>query len=77
MTSIVTADLDGNGSEDLVVNVPGFGVWSYRHGAGWSFIHPFAAKRLAAGNLDNNNLADLVIDFGATYGVWVLLNGIV
>ena len=43
-------------------------------GATWSPIHAFAAKRLAAGDLDGNGQSDLVIDFGASFGVWVFSN---
>ena len=72
VSSIVTADLDGNGRDDLVMNFPGYGVWGYLNGATWIQIHGTGATRLAAGDLDGNGMSDLVVDFGATYGVWVL-----
>ena len=71
---LVTADLDANGSKDLIMNFPGFGLWSYRIGVGWSQVNTRDATRLAAGDLDGNGVSDLVIDFGAGVGVWVLKN---
>ena len=35
ISAIVTADLDGNGRDDLVMNFPGYGVWGYLNGASW------------------------------------------
>ena len=32
VTSIITTDLDGTGRDDLVMNFPRYGVWSYLNG---------------------------------------------
>jgi hypothetical protein len=45
------------------------------NGTTWIPIHPFEAKHLAAGDLDGNGVADLVIDFGPAWGVWLRSNG--
>ena len=71
---MIATDLDGNGTDDLVVNFPTYGVWAYMNGTSWVQIHTRQAKRMAAGNLDGNARLDLVIDFGPGVGVWVLSN---
>ena len=38
----------------------------------WAQVNSRNATRLAAGDLDGNGVSDLVIDFGASVGVWVL-----
>jgi hypothetical protein len=73
-TSLLTADLDGNGLDDVVIQFAGFGIWAYMNQATWAPLHAFAAAHVAAGNLDGNGLADLVIDFGTGLGIWTLRN---
>ena len=37
-------------------------------------IHPLTPEAMAATDLDGNGRDDLVIDFGAPFGVWVYMN---
>ena len=71
----MVADLDGNGSKRRRHELPGLRRVELSNGTTWSQVHPFDATRLAAGDLDGNGVSDLVIDFGASFGVWVLHNG--
>ena len=40
----------------------------------WSSLHGLSASHIAAGHLDANAKADLVIDFGAGVGIWTFRN---
>ena len=65
---MTTGDLDGNGQDDAVIDLTGYGVWAW-YGASWSWLDRREAKALTAANLDGNGRSDLVIDFGAP-GLW-------
>lgn len=41
----------------------------------WALVRPLAPTHVAAGDLDGNGRADLVIDFGAGIGIWTFRNG--
>ena len=47
VSTMTTADIDGNGKQDLIVTFPGYGVWDYANGTTWSLIHPFDARRMS------------------------------
>ena len=40
----------------------------------WSQLHPLNAESFATGDFDGNGLDDLVVDFGATSGLWLWMN---
>jgi hypothetical protein len=67
---MTTADLDGNGQQDLILTFPGYGVWEYANGTTWSLIHPLDAQRIAAGHYTGSFFSELVIDFGPGIGLW-------
>jgi hypothetical protein len=76
--TIVAANLDGLGFDEIILEFPGDGLWR----AYWNQVtdaqmfrlHPFPAAHIAAGDVDGNKKADLVIDFGPAYGVWLFRN---
>ena len=47
VTSMIIADLDGNGRSDVVVDFPGYGVWGYLNGTTW--VADPCVRREAAG----------------------------
>ena len=75
---MTTADLDGNGKDELITYSDGKGDISVRYdGDTWSnlnIINPATPnvipEAIVAADLDGNNKDDLVIDFGST-GIWV------
>jgi hypothetical protein len=70
----VTADLDGNGRDDVVFDFPGYGLWVYTDSGTWALLHSLSASHIAAGHVDANAKTDLVIDFGLGVGIWVYRN---
>ena len=75
-TTIVTADLDSNGRDEIVFDFPGYGLWVYSDSGTWRMLNSLSASHMAAGHLDANAKADLVIDFGAGIGIWVYRNNV-
>jgi hypothetical protein len=64
---------------------PAQGIWAFKSLAVWQLIHSFSPESavspslsggsaMVTGDLDGNGLDDLVVDFGATYDVWVWTN---
>ena len=59
---------------DVAVNFgAGTGTWLLGK-TGWSLIHPLGPESVTAADVDGNGLDDVVVDFGAAYGVWLWLN---
>ncbi len=71
-SSFLTLDLDPAGME-LVVDFPGFGLWTYAGGS-WAPLHSLDVTSMIATDLDGNGTDDLVVNF-PTYGVWAYMNG--
>jgi hypothetical protein len=71
---MLTADLNGNGRDEVLIAFAGYGLWAYRDGATWSQIHGTMPVRVVEGHLDTGNREDPVIDFGAGLGVWTYRN---
>ncbi|MFH1999492.1 MAG: hypothetical protein ABIK28_07425 [Planctomycetota bacterium] len=77
---LVTADLDGNGVDEVVIDFgPGSGIWVwYQQGApddsGWAHLHHTSSVWMVAGDLDGMESDELIIDFGLGSGIWVLFN---
>ena len=46
---IVTADLDGNGRDEVILNIPGFGIWVLYNNTSWTQLHSLSASVMAAG----------------------------
>ena len=46
---LLTADLDGNGAHDVVVEFPGLGLWSYVNLTTWAPVHSLSPTHVAAG----------------------------
>jgi hypothetical protein len=62
--------------DEVVANFPGYGLWVYHDlTATWELLHAFDAAILAAGDLDGTGPDEVIVDFGAPYGLWILVNG--
>jgi len=68
---MVTVDLNGDGTDELVAAFPGFGFYAYDSANGWQLINTVIPEFIAA---CGNRVA---CDFGATFGLWYwsLANG--
>jgi hypothetical protein len=65
-SSVLAADLDGNGLDEVIANFPGYGVYAYHdNSASWAPLHNFDATILAAGDLDGTGRDEVIVDFGA------------
>lgn len=73
---IVTGDLDGTATDELIVDFgPSYGVWVRWNGATWSQLNPASPINMAVGDIDNNGRADAIINF-PNAGVWAYMHGI-
>jgi probable HAF family extracellular repeat protein len=68
-----TADLDGNGLDDLVVDFGAYGVYAWMNQAAWMFVHPANPTQMSSGDFDGNGQDDVVFDFPG-HGLWRLDN---
>jgi probable HAF family extracellular repeat protein len=72
VSHLISANLDGAGTEELIADFPGFGLWKYADGA-WSQLHTLDVTTMITTDLDGNGHADLVVNF-PVHGIWVYLN---
>jgi hypothetical protein len=49
-------------------------LWVYRNNSTWTLLHPLSPAHLAAGDIDGNGRADLVMDFRAPFYLWTFRN---
>jgi hypothetical protein len=73
---MVTADLDGNGEDDLIVDFgPPYGIYVWKNDAEWVPLHWYSPQTImVVGDLDGNGQDDLVVDFGPPYGIYAWKN---
>lgn len=64
----------GAGKDEVVLSIPGAGIWVYQNDASWFLMHPSAAAALLVGDLGGNQQADFIIHFAGA-GVWTFRNG--
>jgi hypothetical protein len=50
-TVLQIANIDGTGTDDLIVHFAGYGVWSYRNLATWAPLNPGTPTVLRSGGL--------------------------
>ncbi len=72
---IVSADLEGNGKTDVVINFgPPKGLWALMNNQTWVKLHGLSPINIAASDLDGNGKADLSVSFGKDLGLWAWMN---
>ena len=71
--NIVTGDLDGNGTDEVIVDFGPQGIWIYYNRSNWVLRHLSTANRMAVGDLDGNGKAELLVDFQG-FGIWAWTN---
>ena len=72
---MASADLDGNGVSDLVMDFgPGVGLWARENGTTWEQLHGGTTENIVGGDLDGDGLDEVIADFGAG-GVWNYQDG--
>jgi len=73
---ILTADIDGNGEEDLVVNFGDpYGIWIHYNASSWVHLNSLAPESVIIGNLDGDEGSDIIFDFGSPHGIWIYYGG--
>ncbi|NQU73513.1 MAG: Ig-like domain-containing protein [Candidatus Omnitrophica bacterium] len=73
---ILTADIDGNSEEDLVVNFGDpYGIWIYYNASSWVHLNALTPESVLIGNLDGDEGSDIIFDFGSPHGIWVYYGG--
>jgi hypothetical protein len=65
-SQMVTVDLNGDGTDELVAAFPGYGLYTYDSTNGWQLINTLIPEFMGAGR--NNRIA---CDYGAAYGLWL------
>jgi hypothetical protein len=50
--NILTADLDGNGTAEVIVSFGAAGLWRYVNNAGWIQLHAVSPGAIAAGHIN-------------------------
>jgi hypothetical protein len=72
--SLVTGDLDGNGTDEVVIDFGDpYGVWVWLNNSSWEQLHEASPNHMTTGDLDNNGLDDIILDF-AEAGIWIRYN---
>ena len=68
---IKTGDFDGNGQDDIVMNIPGQGIWTRLNNNAWSQLHIFNTSATTIGDIDGDaqHRKDIIATFPG-YGVW-------
>jgi len=64
-TVLEIANIDGTGTDDLIVHFAGYGIWSYRNHSTWAPLNPGTPTAVRSGDIDGNGLADLLMTFGS------------
>jgi hypothetical protein len=70
--SHIAADLDGNGSDEVVSDLATLGLWYWNHTT-WLQLTPVEPEGLAAADVDGDGADEIAADFGSM-GLW-LWNG--
>ncbi|OAD20687.1 Na-Ca exchanger/integrin-beta4 domain protein [Candidatus Thiomargarita nelsonii] len=73
-SAILTITDNDTLKNDLIVDFGAGGISAYLNNNTWTNVHTISAETLVTGNLDGNGQDDIIIDFGATYGIWVRMN---
>lgn len=67
---VVAADLNGNGTKDVVVDFGAVGLWVFKFDdSTWVQLNPSSPNHMAAGDLDGDGIDELVLDF-QNAGIW-------
>lgn len=69
---MATGDLDGDGRDELILDLGADGLWSNSLGAPWEQLSEQSGEGLITGDLDGDGRDELVVDFGADSGLWSL-----
>ena len=71
MKHLAAGDLDGRGSDDLVIDFgPPYGLWILYNDATWAPLHPFSVDGIVTADLDGLGRDEIVVNFGPPYGLW-------
>lgn len=74
-TSPPSASVSPKGRDLLFDLGPTHGIWGYASAKNaWSYIHSQSIKSAIRADVDRNGLADTVIDFGGSLGIWAMLD---
>ena len=71
---IETADLDGSGKSEILIDLGASGLYVRLNNASWVKLHNLSPVHIAAGDLDGNGRDEAIIDFGSGNGIWIRYN---
>ena len=77
LNNVTTGDIDGNGTDDVIVNFEGSGLWVYQTGLGWGKkIHgAYPLNNVTTGDIDGNGTDDVIVNFEGS-GLWIYQTGL-
>lgn len=73
--SITAANLDGDAKTDLVFDYGIYGLWKFTNNGTWTLVHSANATRVATGNTNGSSTDEIIVDFGASFGTFVYVDG--
>ncbi len=80
-TATVTIhDDDGPIKNDVIIDfgppsgMPSSGIHTYLNNSTWAALHPLSQESMVTGDLDATGKDEVIIDFGAPYGIWKWMN---
>jgi len=85
--SMTTGDIDGSDQDDVIMDFGSlFGIWAWMNNSTWVSLHHLSPpvvsaesttvtnENMTTGDIDGGGLAEVIIDFGDGYGIWVWMN---
>jgi len=70
---MATADMNGNGKDELIIDFPGHSIWVRKDNREWAKLSDFESEEITKWVMDSNDRDDIIVDFGSK-GIWVRAN---
>ena len=72
---ILTADINGNGQDEVVVDFGDQqGIFVRNDSGVWSHLHGASPETMIAGDLNGDGKDEVIVDFGSQKGIWISYN---
>jgi len=74
--SITSAELDGDGEQEILVDFGSkYGIWMKKNNV-WTQLTPITSKSILLANLEGDGTETIIGDFGSKDGIWLNKNGV-